>query len=76
MVARQKSQRKLTARQKKIYQNKASAMSPDVLADIWKVNFNKTLEPDEIEQFELIRKAYKEKTGKELPKHVSQSKGK
>jgi len=75
MVARQRLQKKLTARQKKIYQKKAEAMPPDILADIWKRNFNRSLEDDEMEQFEIVRKVYKEKTGKELPKHTSKSKG-
>lgn len=74
-MAIQKSQKKLTARQKKIYQNKAESLSAEKLSDIWKINFNKKLDESEFEQFEIVRKAYKTKTGKELPRHTSQSKG-
>ncbi len=57
----------MTARQKKIALKKINDASIEKLADIWKINFNKKLDKDELEQFELIRKEYKKKTGKMLP---------
>ena len=44
------------------------------LADIWKLNVYKDLDDHELEQFEMIRKKYKELTGKELPKHSKNKK--
>ncbi len=71
MVERQKSRNKLTAREKKILQRRLSELSVEKMADIWKINVNKKLDEHEMEQFEMLRKAYKEASGKELPKHKS-----
>jgi hypothetical protein len=57
----------MTARQKKIALKRIESLPIERLADIWKINFNKKLGKDELEQFELVRKKYKEKTGKMLP---------
>jgi len=74
MVAVQKSQKKLTAREKKIISNKLEDISSQKLADIWKINIYKDLNAAELEQFNMIRKKYKELTGKVLPEHSNTKK--
>ena len=75
MVAAQKSQQKLTTREKKITSNKLATMSPGDMADAWKRNMAKPLSPTDMERFEMIRKRYKEVTHKELPKHKTKTSG-
>ena len=70
-MATPKSQKKLTTREKKIISNKIELLTVERLADIWKVNMNKKLDDNEFEQFEMVRKKYKELSGKDLPKHKS-----
>lgn len=60
----------LSARAKKIALKKIEQISTSRLADIWKINRDKKLDADEMDQFELVRKEYKSRTGKELPKHT------
>jgi hypothetical protein len=57
----------MTARQKKIASKKVSSLTTEQLAELWKINFNKKLDKQEMEQFEMIRKEYKKKSGKMLP---------
>ncbi len=45
------------------------------MSDAWKINRGKQLSPDEMHQFEELRSAYKEKTGREMPKHSLSTKG-
>ena len=59
----------MTAREKKIFLDKLSKLNIEKLGDIWKVNRSKKLSPKELEQFDLIRAAYKKLSGNELPKH-------
>jgi len=61
----------MTAREKKIYLSKISEFSEERLGNIWKINRLKNLDSKQMEQFELIRKEYKNKTGKNLPEHTS-----
>jgi hypothetical protein len=65
----------LSAREKKIFLSKIQELSPDKIGDIWKRSRYKTLNPKEMEQFELLRKHYKSIAGTELPPHASQNKG-
>ena len=57
----------MTARQKKLLQKKLERLSESDMAEIWKINFNKKLSADELEQFEALRKEYKKRSGKILP---------
>ncbi len=59
----------MTTRQKKIFIKKLESKNSTELADAWKNNKDKKLSPEEMEQFELIRKHYKTTTGKTLPSH-------
>lgn len=57
----------MTNRDKKIIKAKLDRFTPEKMAEAWKVNFNRKLSEDEDEQFEMLRKEYKARTGKMLP---------
>ncbi len=74
-MAIQKSQKKLTAREKKILEKELDGMTVNQMAETWKKLRSKKLEPIEMEQFEMLRMQYKEMTGRGLPRHTSETKG-
>ncbi len=65
----------MTSRQKKVDTARIERLSTEKIVDIWKTNKGKNLSPEEMDQFNLMRTLYKERTGRDMPKHSSQLKG-
>jgi len=62
-----KTTKGLTSRQRKIFQKKLESLTESDIASIWKIWFKKKMTPEELEQFEMLRREYKQRTGKILP---------
>ncbi|MEA3453613.1 MAG: hypothetical protein U9R12_01640 [Candidatus Caldatribacteriota bacterium] len=65
----------MTTRQKKVDTAKIDRLTTAQMSEIWKVNRAKKLSPEEMDQFNLMRTLYKERTGREMPKHSLEQKG-
>jgi len=60
----------MTSRQKKLMQKRLERLSEAEMGEIWKRSFNRKLTPDELYQFESLRKEYKKRSGKILPENT------
>ena len=64
----------MTSREKKIFMKKVEDATNAQMVDAWKMNLYKDLDSGELEQFDIIRKEYKKRTGFELGPHSNKRK--